>query len=86
VTLFRVKLYCEIEVALGAMNWKPESRPPPLMLVQGAANDDWVTVWFFERLVKQHISIESHITVITQLTTGRLWYHHSEPSLMEDQK
>ena len=41
-------------VAFGWTNWKPESTPvtrplPSVMLEQGAANVDCVTVWFLER-------------------------------------
>ena len=46
-----VKLYCGIVVAFAATNWNPESRALSFSLVHGSANEDWVRVWFFDKLI-----------------------------------
>ena len=55
-----LKLYCMKVVEPSGMFWKPESRPSALRFVQGAAKDDWVTVWFFDTLVKSSESVREH--------------------------
>jgi len=50
--LLTVKVNCMKDVALAATNWNPESTTEPsafVKFVQGDANVDWVTVWFFDR-------------------------------------
>ena len=39
-----------LDVTVASTGMKPELVALSLSLVQGAANEDWVTVWFFEVL------------------------------------
>jgi hypothetical protein len=55
------------ELALAATGMKPESKPTWFVValvrrVQGAAKDDWVTVWFFDWNSKVTVSPTAAVT------------------------